>query len=229
MNNRREIKSFVLRKGRMSKRERIGLDKFWRCYGIDIESESALDFKSIFGNANPVVLDIGFGMGATLVDSARQHPATNYIGIEVFLRGIGSTLHAIHDHKLDNLKIVNHDAVQVLVNNVLDHSLSKCCVFFPDPWHKSKHKKRRLINEGFLNVLSKKLIKGGVLHIATDWKDYAESCESLLRMNKGFVDLEVVKGGGGELLSRSETKYERRGLLKGHEIFDLVAKCAIGD
>jgi tRNA (guanine-N7-)-methyltransferase len=223
MSKRREIKSFVLRQGRMSQREKIGLGEFWPLYGIDIKNDSMLNFKRLFGNTNPVVLDIGFGMGTALVEAARQNKSTNYVGVEVFLRGIGSTLHSIHDHGLGNLKIVNHDAVELLKKHIPDHSLSKCCIFFPDPWHKSKHKKRRLINDTFLGVLSLKLIKGGGLHIATDWEDYAQSCEVLLRLSKEFVNLRVVKGGEKGVLSRLETKYERRGVLRGHKIFDLLA------
>ena len=218
---RKRIKSYVLRRGRMSDREKRACKQHWHAYGLSLADVSA-GFESIFENDNPVVMEIGFGTGENLVHMAQQQPQTNFLGVEVFERGVAMTLNAIHDHKLDNVRILRLDAVEVLAA-CRDNSLHKCCLFFPDPWHKRKHNKRRLVTPKFLTLLSSKLCSDGVFHFATDWVEYANTCEQQLRSSVEFSVVRVVSGGAHDELGRAETKFERRGLERGYIITDIVA------
>ena len=222
MENERKIRSFVLRKGRITAREQHGLDTCWAKHGVVVEEGVRLNFRQLFDNDKPVVLDIGFGMGAALVEMAQRDQSRNYIGVEVFLRGIGSVLSSIEELGLSNLKVINHDALELLINHISAESISKCCVFFPDPWHKHKHKKRRLINYEFIDILSGRMSNEGILHIATDWDDYAAQCVRILQQHSAYEVLDCSQGNS--ISPRLMTKYEARGLALGHDIHDIFCR-----
>ena len=168
----RKIQSFVRRSGRISKAQSIGLNELWHDYGVDL-NEKKLDFNKLFLSKNNVTLEVGFGNGDSLLEMAIDQPNQNFLGIEVYEAGVGRLINEANKNKLNNLKIIKDDAVEVLTNNILDNSISHFQLFFPDPWHKKKHHKRRIVQISFLDLLSKKLKKDGVVHIATDWENYA--------------------------------------------------------
>lgn len=216
----RQIKSFVLRQGRLTKSQENAMSAHWSDFGIDFKPQ-LLDFNVIFGNAHPVVLEIGFGMGTSLVEMAKQHPDRNYIGIEVHQPGVGACLKSIAEVGLSNLRVMCHDAVEVIDHMIPDESLARCQIFFPDPWHKAKHNKRRLIQIPFIEKLRSKLEIGGVIHLATDWQDYAEQMLEVMVQSPAFSNRSVE----GSFIPRPDyrplTKFEQRGLNLGHGVWDL--------
>jgi len=206
--NRRDIKSYVLREGRITPGQKRALKEHWSEFGLDIE-DGLLD--SPFPKTQEMVLEIGFGMGDSLFEMASLYADQNFIGVEVHRPGVGHLLQLAAEMELKNLRVFRADSKDVLNQCVLDHSLDKVQIFFPDPWHKKKHNKRRLINNDFVDLLAEKLKHGGVLHIATDWAPYAE------------VILEVMQNWTTcKIPDRAETKYERRGLRLDHEVFDFA-------
>lgn len=219
----REIRSFVLRQGRLTSAQQYALDNYWQQYGIDFSAQS-VSFSEIFGNDHEVIFEIGFGNGESLLQQAKNQPAENFIGIEVHAPGVGHLLHHIHDAGLNNLKIIRHDAVEVLKQQIADDSISKLQLFFPDPWHKKRHHKRRIINPEFIALVHKKLKPGGLFHLATDWLHYAEQMLMQLDASEGFINT----AGNGHFSANSgercETKFERRGIRLGHEVRDLIYK-----
>lgn len=221
----RTIKSFVLRQGRMTEAQERAYAEQWQRFGLDFMPQSALngalDFKAIFGNPNPVVLEIGFGMGDSLVEMAAAHPEHNFLGIEVHKPGVGRALMNIAKRGLSNIRVMRHDAVEALRESVLDSSLSRLQIYFPDPWHKARHHKRRLIQMPFLQLAHHKLAVGGELHIATDWEHYAEWIRDLLCNNPAWRNLGNRDGYSPRPEHRPETKFERRGLNLGHGVWDL--------
>ena len=191
--------------------QRHGLETYWPLYGI--EPEELKKPEGIFTRLAPLTVEIGFGKGDSLLEMAVANPQRNYLGIEVYRPGIGNLLINIHKEKLENLKVVNRDSIEVL--GYLPPDGVDCLqVFFPDPWPKRKHHKRRLINSTLLDLASSKLAPGGCLHIATDWLDYAEQIRSLLSAHPAFIEAEAP--------DRPETRYEKRGLHLGHEVFDIA-------
>jgi tRNA (guanine-N7-)-methyltransferase len=224
-NKKRPIKSFVLRQGRLTAKQKSGLDELWDKYCINLQQGECINFSNIFPCNNPLVVEIGFGMGDSLLKAAIDDPHRNYLGIEVHRPGVGSLLNAIDEASLTNLKIVSHDAVEVLRNHIADNIIQECWVLFPDPWHKTKHHKRRLINSDFLTLAAKKIRTNGVIHIATDWDDYAKRCMNLLSDHPDFVNTEKDKEFSHFNEFRGETKFERRGVRLGHCIRDLRFTC----
>lgn len=216
----RQIKSFILRQSRLTKGQGDAIDSYWNEYGIDFQ-ENQLQFSSIYNNENNIVLEIGFGMGRSLVEMAKANPALNYLGIEVHRPGVGACLKYLVESEVSNLKLMSYDAVEVLDKMIPDASLSRCQIFFPDPWHKIKHHKRRLIQTEFIQKISKKLKVGGVIHLATDWQNYAEQMLKVLKDNSHFKN----KSEQGDYIERPSyrplTKFENRGLKLGHGIWDL--------
>jgi len=168
----RKIQSFVKRSGRLSKAQVIGLYELWPNYGVSL-SDNQISFVELFLNSHDVTLEVGFGNGDSLLEMAIQQPKQNFLGIEVYEAGIGRLINEANKHQLSNLKIIKEDAVEVLQNHIPDHSLSKFQLFFPDPWHKKRHHKRRIIQTSFLDILTKKLKIDGIVHIAPDWEVYA--------------------------------------------------------
>lgn len=225
----RTIKSFVKREGRLTKGQQKALDTYWPTMGLDHSAE-LLDFNKVFGNDNPVVLEIGFGMGASLVEMAKNAPEKNFIGIEVHLPGVGACLATAHEAGVTNLRVYNHDAVEILRDCIPDESLSTVQLFFPDPWHKKRHHKRRIVQPEFVQNLRSKLAIGGVFHMATDWENYAEHMIEVMDAAPGFTNI-AAKINSAENQdsiyverpdSRPLTKFEQRGHRLGHGVWDIM-------
>lgn len=214
---KRTIRSFVLRQGRLTKGQEQALTHLWPIFGIDYQSGTNIEFN----HSQPTVLEIGFGMGASLVEMAKAAPSKNFIGIEVHKPGVGACLMAIEDNQLSNLKVMCHDAVEVLENMIPDNSLDKVQIFFPDPWHKARHNKRRIIQPAFVNLISQKLKSGGILHLATDWQHYAEHMLEVLSNADAFTNLSPTNDYVPRPEDRPITKFEKRGQNLGHGVWDL--------
>lgn len=211
----RKIRSFVKRQGRSSQRQTNAHEKLFPEFGIPY-TEQRIDLTELFNRQAPAVLEIGFGMGDTLVKMAAENPETNYIGIEVHRPGIGSILASIDEKKIKNIRIFFHDAVEVLQHVLPEQSIDRVQIFFPDPWPKKRHHKRRLIQPEFVALLAKKLKPDGILHIATDWKDYAVWIEKII-----FHDPDFIRHATQDVNDRPVTKFEKRGLQLGHEVWDM--------
>lgn len=205
----------------MTPKQRTALEKLWSVYGIDYQ-DSHLDLQALFGREAPCVIEIGFGMGHSLLHLAERHPENNYLGIEVHRPGVGALLANIEETQLTNLKIICHDAVEVLENSISDNSVDNILLFFPDPWPKKRHHKRRLVQPVFAELIHAKLKSKGQFHLATDWQDYAEQMLLVMSDHSGFINL----AGTGQFLPRPDTrpltKFEKRGLQLGHDVWDLV-------
>lgn len=221
LDDRQRIRSYVLRTGRMTPGQRRAYTEGWQRWGIEYGA-SQLDFDAMFGRSGPRVLEIGFGMGQSLAEMALANPDTNFIGIEVHRPGVGRLLHSIAEHGIGNIRVYCHDAVEILRNCIPDASLDTVQIFFPDPWHKKRHNKRRLIQPTFVAQLLGTLKPGGTLHLATDWEDYAQQMMAVLSGAEGLSN----SCGEGEFFPRPEqrplTKFELRGERLGHGVWDLV-------
>lgn len=209
----------MLRQGRVTPAQRRALDTLFPRYGIDFKSEF-LDPVAVFGRKAPLVLEIGSGMGEGTAEIARAHPETDFIAIEVHGPGVGSLLNRIEAEKLTNLRVLRHDAVEALEHMIPDAGLAGIHLFFPDPWPKKRHHKRRLVQPAFASLAARKLAPGGVLHAATDWPEYAAhmlavfSAEPLLQ--------NTAAGYAPRPAMRPQTKFERRGVKLGHAVRDLL-------
>ena len=217
----RRIRSYVLRPGRMTQVQKQALEVHWTRWGLEyVAGELVCD--AVFGRQGPVVLEIGFGMGQSLLITAQATPDTNFIGIEVHRPGVGKLLHSIESRGVDNIRIYRHDAVEVLRDCIPDASLDTVQIFFPDPWHKKRHNKRRLIQPSFVAQLIRKLKPHGIVHLATDWEDYARQMMDVLSAAEGLSNT----AGNGQFAPRPEyrplTKFEMRGERLGHGVWDLV-------
>ncbi|WP_115711264.1 tRNA (guanosine(46)-N7)-methyltransferase TrmB [Legionella sainthelensi] len=217
----RKIKSYVLRAGRVSNRQCQGLDLWLKDYELTV-SGSPWDLDKEFTRSADTIVEIGFGMGASLLTMAKNNPELNYIGIEVHRAGVGSLAADLHEHKLTNVRIVSHDAVEVFHTQLLDNSLAGVQIFFPDPWHKKRHHKRRLIQPAFIQLLVQKIRPGGFIHCATDWQEYAEHMLHVLSMEQALRNLQNDGGYSPRPISRPLTKFENRGERLGHGVWDLV-------
>ncbi len=213
------IRSFVLRQGRVSNAQRRAVDTLSSVYGIAY-APGALDFEQIFGRRAPTILEIGFGMGETTARIAQAHPENNYLGIEVHTPGVGSLLKLIAEHALSNLRLVQHDAVEVLEHMIAPASLAGAHIFFPDPWPKKRHHKRRLIQPAFVALLASRLAPGAYLHAATDWQEYAEQILAVFAAEPTLVN--TAPGFAPCPDYRPQTKFESRGLKLGHGVWDIV-------
>lgn len=217
---KRAIRSFVRREGRMTPSQQRALDELWPKYGIDFTS-APLNFSEIFGNASNVILEIGFGMGQSLVMMAKALPHKNFLGIEVHRPGVGALLAHLEADQCNNVRVIQHDAVEVLKLAIRDHSLEKIQIFFPDPWPKKRHHKRRLIQSEFLQLLWQKLQPNGILHLATDWENYAEHMQAALNSQPNFTIADAATRHQ-HLQLRPTTKFQRRGEKLGHGVWDIV-------
>ena len=219
---KRVIRSFVKRTGRKTEGQKYSLDHYWPLYGLEYEEENHFDFEIMFPEQKGVKLEIGFGNGESLVQMAAQDQEFGYLGIEVHTPGVGHCMKHIHDQQLTNLKLISHDAIEVLQNKVPELSLDGVFLFFPDPWHKQKHKKRRIVNQIFKDLLVKLMKPGAVLHMATDWQDYARYMAKEMLADNRFRNLGDEKGFCDKPDYRPQTKFERRGLKLGHGVWDLM-------
>jgi tRNA (guanine-N7-)-methyltransferase len=215
------IKSFVLRQGRLTKAQQNALDNHWQDYGIDY-AEQFLSFDKLFNNNNEVIVEIGFGNGESLLQQAKNQPEYNFIGIEVHGPGVGHLIHHANSEDIHNIKVIRFDAVEVLKYQIEDNSLRQVQLFFPDPWHKKRHHKRRIINPEFIRLIHKKLKPGGLFHMATDWQHYAEQMLEQMDSADGFNNTSGTGNFSSSRGARCETKFERRGLKLGHGVWDLI-------
>ena len=225
----RAVKSYVVRSGRMTYGQEKAFTELWPVYGIEggidggLEGNAqVLDFEQLFGRQAPVILEVGFGMGDSLIEIASHHPENNYIGIEVHRPGVGRLLGNIGERALTNLRVMQFDAVEVLKTQILDNSLSAVYLFFPDPWHKRRHHKRRIVQDVFIQLLRKKLLPHGQFHMATDWEPYAQQMLKTMIQAPGFKNC----AADGKYIPRPDyrptTKFERRGERLGHGVWDIM-------
>lgn len=217
----RRIRSFVRRQGRLTKGQQQAIDLYWQQYGVDYQPEF-IDLTKLFANDAPITVEIGFGMGHSLVAMAQANPQHNFLGIEVHLPGVGACLAAASEAKLTNLRVVCHDAVEVLQHCISDGSLQMVQLFFPDPWHKARHNKRRIVQSDFVQLIQQKLAIDGMLHMATDWQPYAEHMLAVMQDAYGFANLSPTADYVPRPSSRPETKFEKRGKRLGHGVWDLL-------
>lgn len=217
----RPIRSFVRRQGRMTAGQISAYDKHWHEFGLEVQ-EQKLDFTKVFNRNAPTILEIGFGMGEALLQLAKQHPENNYLGIEVHKPGIGAVLLGIEKNDLTNIRVFNADALDVLAHCIADQSLTGVHLFFPDPWHKKRHHKRRIVTENFAQLIRAKLKIDGYIHMATDWEDYAMQMLQVMTDALGFINV----AGKGQFIPRPETRpltrFEQRGTRLGHGVWDLL-------
>ena len=217
----RSIKSYVIRSGRMTSGQEKAYQENWSHYGVDADGRM-LDFQQLYGRDAPVILEIGFGMGDSLLEMAVRNPHNNYLGIEVHKPGVGRLLGNIKKQALTNLKVMQSDAIEVLNTQIPDESLSAVYLFFPDPWHKTRHHKRRIVQDDFIQLVRQKLQPGGQFHMATDWQDYAEHMLEHMHRAEGFKNASP----DGSYIPRPDyrpiTKFERRGERLGHGVWDIL-------
>jgi tRNA (guanine-N7-)-methyltransferase len=216
---RRPIRSFVLRQGRMSPAQLRAIETLLPHFGIAYR-DAPLDFARCFGRVAPVVLEIGFGMGDTTADIARAQPDTDFVGIEVHSPGVGALLRQLDEQQIGNVRVIQHDAVEVVRDMIAPGSLAGIHIFFPDPWPKKRHHKRRLIQPEFAALLATRLRPGGYLHVATDWDEYAQSILGVLAAEPLLAN--TADGFAPRPEYRPLTKFERRGLRLGHGVRDLL-------
>ncbi|MFT6733350.1 MAG: tRNA (guanine-N7-)-methyltransferase [Polaribacter sp.] len=227
----RKIKSFVKREGRMTLGQRLAYEAMMPKYGLQYKKE-ILDFKALFGNDNPVCLEIGFGMGSSLAEQALMHPDRNYIGIEVHKPGVGALLLRVQENAITNIRVMSHDAVEALEDMIEDDSLSLIQLFFPDPWHKRKHHKRRIVQVDFVMRLFSKLKESGHFHMATDWQDYAKhmlkimleciNIHSEAKFSPTWSNCSDSNDYIPKPDDRPMTKFQKRGEKLGHGVWDLL-------
>ena len=217
----RLIRSYVKRDGRLTSGQKKALDKYWNKYGINFDG-SQLDLTKIFSRVAPLILDIGSGMGETTIEIASEYPENNYLSIEVHKPGVGSLLRQIKNNNLTNIRIMSHDVVEILHNSLPDKCIDSVYIFFPDPWPKKKHYKRRLINTGFLEILMKKLKPNARIYISTDLANYAEQILEVFSNNRHFMNLSATDNYAPRPRWRPYTKFELRGKKLGHDIFDIA-------
>jgi tRNA (guanine-N7-)-methyltransferase len=217
--SKRHIRSFVLRQGRVSTAQQRAIDTLLPRFGIPYNAQP-LSLDQAFGRTAPKILEIGFGMGDSTATIARAHPENDYLALEVHTPGIGNLLKLIDEQQLTNLRIIPHDAVEVLRDMVSDGTLDGVHIFFPDPWHKARHNKRRLIQAPFIAQLMPKLKPRGYLHVATDWQDYAEQVLAVLSAEPLLQN--TAAGYAPRPSYRPLTKFEQRGIKLGHGVWDLI-------
>jgi len=214
----RPIRSFVLRQGRMSPAQQRAREELYPRYGVSLSAP--LDFRALFGNARPVVLEIGFGMGEATAAIAAAHPEVNFLGVEMHWPGVGALLRRIESQQLGNIRVLRHDAVDVVATMIPDASLAGIHVYFSDPWPKKRHHKRRLLKSPFVHALALRLAPGGYLHVATDWPPYAEEILATLAAEPLLVN--TTDGFAPRPAWRPLTKFEQRGLTLGHPVWDVI-------
>ena len=215
------IKSFVLRQGRLSAGQKKAIENNWPKFGLQVENK-LLDFVDLFGRDAPTIVEIGFGMGKSLAEMAETNPQNNYIGIEVHRPGVGALLKLLEDKGLSNVRVFNDDAIEVLEKCIPLNSLAGVYLFFPDPWHKKRHHKRRIVQAAFADKIAQHLKPRGQFHMATDWENYAEHMMEVMSASSSYDNI----SGEGQYTPRPDyrplTKFEARGQRLGHGVWDLI-------
>lgn len=217
----RPIRSFVRRERHLTPAQERALSESWARFGVD-HHKVAADFATIFGRVAPTIVEIGFGNGVALAAVAAAHPQNNYLGIEVHRPGIGYLLRRLQASGVNNVRVLRADAKEVLSAWMPDQSLSAVNIFFPDPWPKKRHHKRRLLQTDFATLIMRKLELGGHLHLATDWRDYAEYMLAALSQVPSLANVTKDERFSSYISARPQTKYEQRGRRLGHEVWDLI-------
>ncbi|MBU2884413.1 tRNA (guanosine(46)-N7)-methyltransferase TrmB [Gilvimarinus agarilyticus] len=218
---KKSIRSFVIRAGRMTDGQKRAFETYWPQYGASL-FEGPLNTEQSFGREAPLVLEIGFGMGASLLEMAQNEPDKDFIGIEVHPPGVGRLIQTAGLAEVKNLKVYMADATDVMDDCIADNSLARVQIYFPDPWHKKKHNKRRIVQPEFVQKIRQKLAVGGVLHLATDWENYAEHMQEVMEAADGYANTESAGGFSGRPDYRPITKFEVRGEKLGHGVWDLI-------
>lgn len=222
----RRIRSFVLRQGRFTEAQQRAFDELWPRFGLDFTppgpTDAPRDFSAVFGRSAPLVLEIGTGNGEALRYAAARDPARDHIGIEVHAPGVGRLLNALAEDGSSNARVYHHDAVEVLEHEIRDASLDEVRIYFPDPWHKKRHNKRRLVQPAFAALLVRKLAPDGRLHLATDWREYAEHMRDVLDATPGLRNRAGKRGHVPRPEWRPQTHFETRGQRLGHGVWDLL-------
>ena len=218
---RRKVRSFVLRQGRFTPAQQRAFDELWPRFGLDYTGQPP-DFDAVFGRKARRVLEIGFGNGEALRFAAQHDRARDLVGIDVHAPGVGRLLNALAQDGSDHVRLYHHDAVEVLQHEIADGALDEVRIYFPDPWHKKRHNKRRLLQPEFANLIAAKLAIGGRLHLATDWHDYAEQMWDVLDATQGLRNRAGPRGHVPRPEWRPQTHFETRGQKLGHGVWDLL-------
>ncbi len=219
----RSIRSFVIRTGRITAAQERALEDLWPRYGVELgDGGEPLDCGALFGRKAPVTVEIGFGNGENLAHMAAAHPERDYLGIEVHRPGVGRLLLALEELRLTNVRVVCHDAVEVLARYLPAASLDEVVILFPDPWPKKRHHKRRLVQPAFLQLVTERLAGGGILRMATDWQPYAQEMLATAQANPNLRNLDPENGYVPRPAERLATRFEKRGTRLGHEVWDLA-------
>jgi tRNA (guanine-N7-)-methyltransferase len=217
----RPVRSFVLRAGRLTEGQQRALKELWPLYGVEAGGNE-LEPESLFGSDQPLIMEIGFGNGEATWQMAINEPDRNFLGVEVHKPGVGHLLLKIEEHQINNLRIACEDAVEFLGRRIPDRSLSGVRIYFPDPWPKKRHHKRRIVQQPFVDLLARKMKADGILHLATDWEPYAEYMLEVLNASTAFENQSPHGKTCPRPEWRPETKYEKRGERLGHGVYDLV-------
>ncbi|MGH8211809.1 MAG: tRNA (guanosine(46)-N7)-methyltransferase TrmB [Rhodanobacteraceae bacterium] len=217
----RRIRSFVLREGRITTAQQRAFEQYWPRFGIDYEGKRR-DLDALFDRRAPRVLEIGFGNGEALAWASERDPDRDYLGIEVHRSGVGRLMNALAARGARNVRFWNHDAVEVLENEIPLASLDEVRIWFPDPWHKKRHHKRRLVQSAFVRLLASRVKLGALLHLATDWADYAAQMREVLDADPAWRNRNGGDGYARRPPWRIETRFEQRGQRLGHDVFDLL-------
>lgn len=214
------IRSFIRRQGRITPGQQQAIDQLWPKYGLELDQPQ--QFSQIFGRSAPLFLEIGFGNGETLVEMAVANPDHNFLGVEVHKPGIGHILLQLQQRELTNVRVYCHDAIDILEQQLADNSLAGVHLFFPDPWPKKRHHKRRIVRPDFIGIITRKLQQGGYFHAATDWENYAQHMLKLLNKQQILVNESADRKYCKRPDYRPITKFERRGIHLGHCVWDLI-------
>ncbi len=215
------IRSFVLRQGRITSGQERALAEHWPRYGLDVDENLRVDAASLFGDARELILEIGFGNGESLVQMAEAAPQQGFVGIEVHRPGVGHALVLAAAAGIGNLRVIRHDAVAIIHDHVPDGALSRVQIYFPDPWPKARHHKRRIVQRAFTDLIWRKLRASGEIHCATDWENYAEWMRDVFAGDPKWQNLGSADGFAPRPDWRPQTKFERRGERLGHGVWDL--------
>ena len=217
----RKVRSFVLRQGRITPSQERAMRELWPLYGVHYAG-APRDLHALFGHDAPCVMEIGFGNGDALLHAAAADPARDYLGIEVHAPGVGRALTGIEHAQLHNVRIYRHDALEVLQHEIGQGALDEVRIYFPDPWHKKRHHKRRLVNAETCALVADRLRIGGLLHLATDWEPYAEQMWDVLDAEPALCNCAGKRGSVPRPDWRPQTRFEHRGIKLGHGVFDLI-------